>query len=55
MRIKVISVRRKSNLKSSLSNAENMHKTQASLNGIGSRGLSRLISATPKRSGSTAS
>lgn len=55
MRIKVTSVRRKSNLKSSLSNAESMHKTQASLNGIGSRGLSRLISATPKRSGSTAS
>ena len=49
MRIKVTSVRRKSNLKTSLSNAESMHKTAASLNGIGSRGLSRLISATPKR------
>ena len=55
MRIKVTSVRRKSNLKSSLSNAEAMHKTKARVDGIGARGLSRLISATPKRSGSTAS
>lgn len=55
MRIRVQSVRRSSKLKSSLANAESLHKVESRLRGTGARGLSQLISATPKRSGSTAS
>ena len=55
MRIKVQSIRRKSSLKSSLFKAESMNNIYSSMKSIGSKGLSRLISATPKRSGDTAS
>nr|DAR66442.1 MAG TPA: type I neck protein [Caudoviricetes sp.] len=55
MRIKVQSIQRKSSLKSSLSKAESMNNIYSRIKSIGSKGLSRLISATPKRSGDTAS
>lgn len=55
MRIKVQSIQRKFSLKSSLSKAESMNNIYSRIKSIGSKGLSRLISATPKRSGDTAS
>ena len=55
MRIRIASVHRKSSLKDHLSKAESMQSIYGKLNSIGSKGLSRLISATPKRSGDTAS
>lgn len=55
MQIKVQSIQRKSSLKSSLYKAESMNNIYSMMKSIGSKGLSRLISATPKRSGDTAS
>lgn len=55
MRLTVSSIRRKSNLKRSIDKVSDSSKTESAINTIGSKGLSRLISATPKRSGGTAS
>ena len=55
MRIRVASVHRKSGLRDHFSKAESMQNMHSKLSSIGSKGLSRLISATPKRSGDTAS
>ena len=55
MRIKVQSIQRNFSLKSSLSKAESMNNIYSRIKSIGSKGLRRLISATPKRSGGTAS
>ena len=55
MRLTVSSIRRKSNLKRSIDKVSDSSKTESAINTIGNKGLSRLISATPKRSGGTAS
>nr|DAR94919.1 MAG TPA: type I neck protein [Caudoviricetes sp.] len=55
MRLTVSSIRRKSNLKRSIDKVSDSSKTESAINTIGNKGLSRLISATPKRSGGAAS
>lgn len=54
MRIKVSSIKRKEGLKQALKKGESMDSVHNSLMSRGRIGLSRLISATPKRSGKTA-
>lgn len=55
MRIKVTSIKRKEGLKQALKKGESMDSVRNALISRGRTGLSRLISATPKRSGKTAS
>ena len=55
MRIKVSSIKRKEGLKQALKKGESMDSVHNALVSRGRTGLSRLISATPKRSGKTAS
>lgn len=54
MRIKVSSIKRKEGLKQALKKGESMGSVHNALVSRGRTGLSRLISATPKRSGKTA-
>lgn len=54
MRIKVTSIKRKEGLKQALKKGESMDSVHNTLVSRGRTGLSRLISATPKRSGKTA-
>lgn len=55
MRIKVSSIKRKEGLKQALKKGESMDSVNNALVSRGRTGLSRLTSATPKRSGKTAS
>lgn len=55
MRIKVTSIKRKEGLKQALKKGESMDSVHNALISRAHTGLSRLISATPKRSGKTAS
>ena len=55
MRIKVQTIKKKTGLSTMAKKAENMDSVRHALQSRGRSGLSRLISATPKRSGSTAS
>lgn len=55
MRLKVTSVKVKSGLSKSLSKASTLSSIKSSMSSIGHKGLRRLISSTPSRTGKTAS
>ena len=54
MRIKVTSVTKKSNMKKYMDKANDLSSIEGTLRTAGGDGLSKLISATPKKTGTTA-